>query len=155
MTVQQGTPFVDFSLGSLDTEIARKKGPLLVFFWRTGCSTCRFTIPFFDRLASAYPAATIVGVSQDDVDATEAYCSTEGIRMPQVIDLDLAATRAYGLTTVPSYVLTDKEGIALEAGQGWDRELAETIGRRIADALGVPVAPIVAEKGAVVAFKPG
>ncbi|MCO5295438.1 MAG: redoxin family protein [Fimbriimonadaceae bacterium] len=155
MTDHQGSPFIDFTLGSLDTRAARANHPLLVIFWRTGCPTCRFALPFFDRMARAYPSATVAGISQDSRETTTDYCLEQGIAMDQVIDEDLAVTRSYGLTVVPSYVLTDASGSVLEAGEGWDRALAEKVSRRIAEAVGEPAVALIGAEETVPAFKPG
>lgn len=155
MTVHQGSPFIDFTLGALDTRAARKEGPLFLVFWRTGCSTCRFALPFFDRIARAYPRAKVVGVSQDDAETTRAYCQEQGLGMEQAIDEGLGATRDYGLKTVPSYVLADATGTVLETGEGWDLRKIESIANRIAASVDQPPAPVVGDDENVPAFKPG
>jgi thiol-disulfide isomerase/thioredoxin len=150
-----GERFRDFHLGDFDTAQARASGPLLIVFWSTGCSTSRLAIPFFDRIQSAYPGASVVGVCQEDQTTVDAYTAKEGIRFRQVSDSGLTASRLYGVTTVPTYYLTDEHGEVLLSGTSWNRDLIQDFSDRLASELDAEPARIVLEADLVPAFKPG
>lgn len=155
MTLTQGKTFQDFDLDGFNSAEKRAQAPLVMFLWRSGCSTCRLALPFFDRLAQRYPGATVVGVSQDDAPTASAYCEANGVTFKQVSDGGLKISRALGLEVVPAYALTDSSGEVLEAGNAWDVAKVESIGRLLADRLGVAHEPLVTPADEVPAFKPG
>ena len=155
MTLIQGKTFQDFEVDGFSSFGARAGAPFVVFLWRTGCPTCRLALPFFDRLARRYPGASVVGVSQDDAATTEAYCRESGVSMRQLIDEGLKVSRELGLVVVPAYAVTDASGEVLEAGNAWDAGKLESIGRIVAERLGVVPEPLVTDADEVPAFKPG
>lgn len=150
-----GQPFPDFALGEFDTLSSREGRPVLAIIWRTGCSTCRFSMPFFDRLHQAYPKALIVGISQDTDSETQAYCAENDITMQQHIDEELVVTRRFGIKTVPAYVLADSKGIIRLSGFSWSRENVEEISSLLAQMTDLPSRRIVLEQEQVPNFKPG
>lgn len=152
---EAGQPFPDFSLDGFDTRAARAGKPILAILWRTGCSTCRYSMPFLDRIFQAYPGAIVVGVSQDTRDETDAYCKENGIAMPQLIDADLKVSRQYGCRTVPTYVLADTEGVVRYSGNSWSQESVEEMSQLLAGMLGTEYRQIVREADQALAFKPG
>lgn len=155
MTITPGKSFTDFQLDGFDSSDRRKARPLVVFIWRTGCPTCRLALPFFDRLATRYPKCDVVGVSQDDASATQSYCESNSIGMRQLVDSDLAVSRAFGLSSVPFFALTDAEGRLIVSGNAWDAARLESIARHVADRLGEEYSPIVTPEDQVPSFKPG
>lgn len=151
----EGDLFPDFSLEGFDTREALAMGPMVVFVWRIGCSTSRLAAPFFDRLAAAYPGATVVSVCQETRQEIDSYAAEHGLTFRQLADEDLRVTRLLDVTVVPSYWLVDRSGMVLISGNGWDRGLLERIGERLALLLGVAGASLVRDSDDVPAFKPG
>ncbi len=154
-SLEIGNPFPDFVLGEFDSRAERKGKPILAIVWRTGCSTCRFAMPFYDRIYRAYPDAVIVGISQDSQTETAEYCAEKDIWMPQALDMHLTVSRMYGTTVVPTYVLADAQGIIRLSGMAWSRELAEDISRMLAEWTGTACKQVVFESDSVPNFKPG
>jgi thiol-disulfide isomerase/thioredoxin len=148
-------PFVDFLIDGFDTAQIRQSKPLLIVIWRTGCSTCRLAMPFFDRLAAAYPDACILGVCQETRETLDAYTSANQIAFPQAADQDLAVTRIYQVQAVPTYFLTDVSGRIVASGVSWNREGLEEISATIAAMLNAPRQVLVRDEDGVPAFKPG
>lgn len=152
MTPSVGAPFPDFRLAGFDSERVRSERPLVVVIWRIGCSTSRLAVPFFGRLARAYPDAKVIGVCQEAQAEIDAYMD---LGFEQLADLDLNVTRQFGITVVPTYFLTDASGLVLEEGTSWDRVRLEAIGARVAAMLGQPPVTLVTDGDGVPAFKPG
>ncbi len=151
----QGAQFPDFELDGFDSKTARAEKPLLLVLWKTGCSTSRITVPFFDRIQDAYPGATVIGVAQENRQDLDAYVENNGLELRHLADAELKVSRQYGLETVPSYLLTDSSGIVLANGVGWDRKRIESISDRLATMLGVSPRAIVTEEDRMADFTPG
>src|SRR5690242_4626512 len=99
--------------GTFSLEQARKRGPVLVVFFKISCPVCQFAVPYVDRLFRAIGASgpMVVGISQDGKGDTEAFCREYGASFPIALD-DTAkypASNAYGLTNVPSFFLVSAE----------------------------------------------
>jgi peroxiredoxin len=128
--LQPGTAAPDIALTGLDgkpfilSEV-RKRGPIVLAFFKVGCPTCQYTFPYLERLWQAHKTEplTIVGISQDDQKDTEAFRAKHGVTFPLVLDdpARYRASRDYGLTNVPSIFLIDREGKIDFTSIGWVR----------------------------------
>lgn len=151
-----GPTFPDFELDGFSSADARQSSPLAVLFWRTGCSTSRMMIPFWQRLHNRFPSAEILAVSQDEVQTTAEWCNDHDITMRQLIDAPgQRVSRQFGIKTVPAFWLTDHTGGVLVEGESWDRGKLEQINTVLSAKLGQPYEPLVTEDDGVPAFKPG
>lgn len=138
---------------------ALEKGPLLIAFYKSACPTCQLAMPKLQRLHEAYgDQVTVWGISQDDVETTEAFARTHGATFPQLLDEaedGFHISRLYGIVHVPTAFLIDREGLIVRARAGWDRdawnELATTMAALIERE---PVLPSTADDG-LPAFQPG
>jgi peroxiredoxin len=150
-----GEKFRDFQLGGVDTEAIRQAKTLLIIFWRSGCSTSRLALPYFDRIQSAYPEAQVLGVCQDDPEVLSVYVKGAGIRFRQVSDADLTVARLYGLSSVPTYYLVDRAGEVLFGGTAWNREQIQDLADCMAQCVGAAPVPVVLSTDNAPMFKPG
>ena len=80
----------EFSLPDLhgaETSIEHllSRGPILLVFFKVTCPTCQFTLPFIDRIEKS-GRLTIVGISQDDVSATNEFRAAFDVNFPMLID---------------------------------------------------------------------
>jgi peroxiredoxin len=150
-----GERFPDFKLGAFSTEEVRSKGPLVVVFWRIGCSTSRLAIPFFDRLAEAYPNATVVGVCQESEGDTQDYRAKHGLQVLHLADVGVAASNQFDVDVVPTYFATDSSGKITFAGASWNVDLIEDLSRQVAQQTESEYVRIVAAEDRVPLFKPG
>src|SRR5438309_1384772 len=104
----------DLSGKPMMTADARRKGWLLLAFFKTTCGTCQFTFPYLQKLADAYGASgkfTVWGVSQDDAERTKAFADQYGVKFPLLLDRELYHSMIYGLTNVPTLFLADGSGM--------------------------------------------
>jgi peroxiredoxin len=133
----------DFTLptaegGTFTLSEALKKGPVVVAFFKVSCSTCQFTFPFVERLALRYRHDPVAfwGISQDDVEKTEAFRERFGVTFPMAIDQpEYAASRQYNFQSVPTILLIEPSGRVRQRLTGFSKagliRLSEEIGSLI------------------------
>jgi peroxiredoxin len=106
-----GTKAPDFELKAMDgkrfslqEELTHR--PVVLAFFKGSCPVCQYAFPFLDRLSKAYGRqnVTLVGVSQDNPQATSAFMKEFGVTFPVLLDIpgQYPVSNAYGLTNVPT-----------------------------------------------------
>ncbi len=117
------------------TGAARKKGMLLLAFFKTDDPACQKALPFLETLAGAYKETgklTVWGVSQDDEATTSAFATQFGITFPLLLDRDKYHSMLYGLVTLPTLYLADSAGAVQRKMTGWNGAILNDISARIA-----------------------
>jgi peroxiredoxin len=162
-----GNFVADFELNGTDGETydsltARGKGLLLAVLFKTGCGTCKYSLPFLQRFHELYALPSngefqVWGISQDDPVATRASAAENGnATFPILIDDELSTTVRYGVTHVPDFYLLGAEDTILAAILGhFSADGLNELARRIADFTGLPYTPIVRAEDNAPALKPG
>ncbi len=85
-----------------------------------------------ERLA-ANGAIQVIGISQDDGGATRGFMQRFGVTFPTLLDLsseDYPASNAYGITSVPSLFLLERDGAIERSFNGFSKRDFEEIGAR-------------------------
>jgi peroxiredoxin len=159
-----GAQAPDFSLPTSDgkqfsLKEARKKGPVVLAFFKISCPVCQYAFPFFERWYKAYGdrGLTLVGVSEDNRHDTELFRKQFGVTFPIALDdtEKYPASNAYRLTNVPTFFWISQEGKVEVSAVGWDRKEFEEIGRRMAKASSLPPVQLIAAGEQVADFRPG
>ncbi len=108
-----------------------RKGPVLLVFFKISCPVCQLAMPYAERLfqVSKGKKVTVIGVSQDDQKATQAFMKQYGLTLPVALDdtKSYAVSNAYGLTNVPTFFLINTNGEIETAIVGWYREEIDRI----------------------------
>jgi peroxiredoxin len=107
-------------------------GPALLAFFKISCPVCQLTAPYLERL-SANNAIQVIGISQDDAVATRGFTQRFGVTFPILLDLsneDYPASNAYGITSVPSLFLLERDGVIVRSFNGFSKRDFEEIGVR-------------------------
>jgi peroxiredoxin len=117
---------------------ARKRGPVVVAFFKISCPVCQFALPYLERIHKAYSNSgkvTIVGISQDDARDTELFNRDFGVSFPTLLDRvgKYPASNAYKITNVPSIFLISAEGEIETSIEGWSKPDMEELNRRLAE----------------------
>src|SRR5271163_3444249 len=115
--VAAGAPAPHFRLTALDAgprslEDVLAGGPTLLAFYKISCPVCQLTAPYLERLA-ANSAIQVIGISQDDADATRGFMQRCGATFLTLLDLsseNYPASNAYGISSVPSLFLLERDG---------------------------------------------
>ena len=116
-TSRAGQLVEDFSLPMLTGKKGKfsdYKGQLILLnFWASWCPPCRKEIPDFIKIQNKYRSKgfTIIGVSIEDKEPTEAYAKKSGINFPVFYGEDegTAIAKKYGMIGIPYSLLVDKE----------------------------------------------
>ncbi len=131
----QGSRAPDFKLplmsgGEFSLAEALKKSAVVVAFFKISCPVCQYGGPYYERLAQRLKSAgvTLIGVSQDDRDATADFMKTYGVTFPVALDnKGYPVSNAYGLTNVPTVLEIAKDGVIGVSSVGWSKEDVEAI----------------------------
>jgi len=163
--VNAGQTAPDFSLKGLDGENylldeLRRKGPLVVAFFKISCPVCQFTFPFLERLHQRYGSdnVTFLGVSQDDGKATAAFARDYRVTFPMALDekeKGYPASNAYGLTSVPTIFLIDGDGTVRVSSMGFVKDDLERIAAELAERRQIAPASLFRANESVPANRPG
>ena len=118
------------------SDYAGKGKVVLVDFWASWCPPCRRDMPHLVEAYSKYKdkGFEIVGVSLDKTNEDWMKGIQDlGITWPQISDLkywDSTLSKAYGVRSIPSTVLIDKDGTIIElkiSGTDLDAKLSELL----------------------------
>jgi peroxiredoxin len=93
---------------------------------------CQLAFPYLERL-SAGSALQIVAVSQDDDSSTKSFNQRFGVTFPTLLDQskeNYPASNAYGISSVPSLFLVEKNGEVTKSFSGFSKRDLEAVGDR-------------------------
>lgn len=133
-------------------------GPAIVAFFKVGCPTCQFTFPFVQRLYETYggPNFAFLGISQDSPADTRQFMHHFGIKLPMLIDdHGYSASKAYGLTNVPTLFWINQDGKIHASSSGFSKSDLEKIASEVALATGKAAEPLFRPGEVVPSYKPG
>ena len=116
--------------GKQSLEDILSRGPALLAFYKVSCPVCQLTAPYLERLAAG-SGLQVVGISQDDDSATKGFNQRFGVTFPTLLDQskeNYPASNAYGITSVPSLFLVEKDGGIARAFSGFSKRDFEVVG---------------------------
>lgn len=135
-----GADLPAFELRDLENRVQSPQGlgPLgLLVFFKEGCPTCEFSLPFFQRLHCRYPDLAILGVCQESPEVARALKERLALTFPVAWELEpYPVSSSCGLCFVPSWVTVDDLRVS-GAGSGWVRAEFEALVERLAGKFGV------------------
>lgn len=139
---------------------ARKRGPVVLAFFKVNCPVCQLAFPYLERIYKAYGGSgklTFAGVSQNDAGDTKSFNRQYGVTFPTLLDdtRKYPASNAYRLTNVPTVFLVSPEGEVEFSSVGWSKREMEELNRQLAKVSGVSLVPLFKPGEQVPDFKPG
>jgi peroxiredoxin len=131
------------------------RGSHTLVFYKTSCSVTRMATPPLARLAEAYRGA-VIGVGQDPPEELASFATSVGWMFPQVSDLPpYPASDAYGITSAPTVVVVDGDGVVADVVESWDRDGLNRASATLAGLLGRDPAVVSTPDDGLPDFKPG
>ena len=135
--LEAGARAPSFELKSLDgkkrsLEDILGSGPALLAFYKVSCPVCQLTAPYLERLAAG-SGLQVVAISQDDDSSTKGFNQRFGVTFPTLLDQskeNYPASNAFGITSVPSLFLVEKDGGIAQAFSGFSKRDLEAVGER-------------------------
>jgi peroxiredoxin len=108
-------------------------GPALLAFYKVSCPVCQLAFPYLERLAAG-SSLQIVAISQDDDSSTRSFNQRFGVTFPTLLDQskeNYPASNAYGISSVPSLFLVEKNGEVTKSFSGFSKRDLEAVGDRV------------------------
>jgi len=131
----------DFTLQNLDGEsksLSDWAGQvLLIDFWATWCAPCREEIPWLKELQQNYEddGFTLVAISDENAEIVRKFVEERGITYVNLVDPG-EATQSYGVVSLPTAFLVDREGNIAEEFRGVKPQ--KILEARLRELLGLP-----------------
>jgi peroxiredoxin len=158
-----GTKSPTFTLVGMDGrpcsfQDALARGPLLVAFFKVGCPTCQYALPFLERLHQQFRehGAQVWGISQDDARSSRSFAEEFGLTFPILIDdHPYDVSDAYGIRHVPTLFLINGQGLVELATDGFDKKDLLAIQHWFARGFSVSPPALFLPTERVPEFKPG
>jgi peroxiredoxin len=142
---------------SLRQELAH--GPAVLVFFKVSCPVCQYALPFLERIFRAYAGkhASMVGISQNGRQDTEAFLRKFGVTFPVLLDdpSHYLVSNAYGLTTVPTTFWIGAEGAIEISSVGWMKKEIEQINAGAAASSGESEKPVFQPAEQIPEFRAG
>ncbi|MGH9738937.1 MAG: peroxiredoxin family protein [Candidatus Acidiferrales bacterium] len=137
---------------------ALKDGPALVAFFKVGCPTCQFTFPFLQRLYEMYGGSglTFLGISQNAAADTRDFTEEFGVKFRVLVDeRPYPASKAYGLTNVPSLFWINPDGKIHISSVGFSKDDLDQFAAEAALVTGKGAKPLFQPGEKIPSFRPG
>lgn len=124
------------------------EGTAVLAFFKVSCPVCQMAAPKVQALADGGLRVTAIG--EDPPPALTTFAERYGQHVPTVSEpRPYRVSDAYGITTVPTLVLVDGDGVVRDKVVGWDRAKWNAL----ATAAGGP--PVSKEGDGLPSFRPG
>ena len=110
-----------------------ENGPVMLFLFKVSCPVCQMTGPFLERLASGN-GMRVVGISQDDHEATVAFMRRFGLTFPVLLDsvrTGYVVSNGFGISSVPSTFVVERDQKLSTAYAGFSKADLELLGARM------------------------
>jgi peroxiredoxin len=104
-------------------------GPIVLAFFKISCPISQMTFPFLDRIHTP-GRLPIYGVSQNDEEDTRYFNGEFGVTFPTLLDReedDFAVSNAYGISSVPTMIVIERDGTISRAIEGWVKQDIESL----------------------------
>ena len=107
-----------------DLEDLLKKGPVLVDFWATWCKPCREYFPHLERIHKKYKSdgLSVIGINEDgprNRRKIRSFIRSLNISFPNLVDETAEVMSDYGVYSLPTWFLIDKDGYIIKIHKGY------------------------------------
>ena len=90
--------------------------PVVLNFWASWCAPCRVEMPNLQQASVTYNGrTTFIGINQgENVPTITEFGSEYGVTYPLLVDEDNRVNRLYEVTSLPTTIFIDKDGVVRE-----------------------------------------
>lgn len=123
-------PRLDGGEATLQELIAN--GPVLLAFFKISCPICQLTFPFLERIHQP-GLLPVYGISQNDAEDTREFNQEFGVTFPVLLDSEdsgFPVSNDYGISSVPTMFLVERDGRISHVFEGWRRQEIEWLGEK-------------------------
>jgi peroxiredoxin len=111
------------------TSLSQLQGkPVLVNFWATWCSPCRYEMPFLQQVYQERPGDELVllavNVGENSSQVSQ-FMESAGFTFTVLLDQQVTVARRYNVTGIPATFFIDKEGVIQNVQVGAFQSQAE------------------------------
>lgn len=127
--------------GQTSSLSAYKSKVVLVCFWATWCPPCRSEMPALNKLYKDYrdKGLVVIGVSTDrKVEYVKDFLGKKPVDFPVLMDSDSKVSKQFGVFSMPTSFLLDKNGIIIKRFLGEEDWNSPEIRNMIKAALAAP-----------------
>lgn len=142
-----GQPAPEVQLELLNGErkaLSDYRGKVVVLdFWATWCAPCQFTMPKLEEFYQRHKDkdVEVIGVAVDIADPNQVrdFVSSRGVTYPIAMDHRSEAKSAYQVTSLPTLLVIDRNGVIAWRMEGYDpqnteKEMEAVVQRALAEA---------------------
>ena len=133
-------------------------GPVLLAFFKVGCPTCQYTLPFLQRifLQMREQGVQTLGIVQDKAEDAARFASAFRITFPILVDdPPYKVSRSYHLAYVPSLFLVKLDAHIEMSSEGFSKADLVEIHRSLAASLSATPPTLFLPTETVPEYKPG
>jgi peroxiredoxin len=142
--VEAGQPAPQFAMASLsgDGKIslnAHRGKVVYVDFWASWCAPCLKAVPALEKLRAEFPASDfqVIAVNLDrDLERARKFLADHPVGYPSASDPDGRLPEMFGLETMPTSYLIDRQGVVRYVHRGYRAGDEVQIRKRIQELLG-------------------
>jgi thiol-disulfide isomerase/thioredoxin len=125
--VEEGQPAPQFALASLSGDgkvsVAAHRGKVVyVDFWASWCAPCLKAVPALEKLRKEFPASDfqVIAINLDrDLERARKFLADHPVGYPSASDPDGKLPVAFGLETMPTSYLLDRNGVVRYVHRGF------------------------------------
>lgn len=141
---------------SLDSLLRR--GPAVLSFVKETCGTCRFALPFLNRVFLRYPDSrvSLAVMAQEAAPAARRMVRELKLQLPVLLDSPpYPVSRAYRVDFVPTFYWVTGEGRIGQVVEAFRSAGLESLNARVAELAGVAGRDLFGPEEGVPEFRPG
>jgi peroxiredoxin/outer membrane lipoprotein-sorting protein len=114
-----GSRAANFALKSLEGEpvvLDQTRGKVVVLdFWATWCPPCREELPFIEKLRGEFAGQVqFFGINDEDSGTVKDFLRKHTYEMTVLMDGKRQVHRQYGVSSIPTMLIIDKQGVIRE-----------------------------------------
>jgi peroxiredoxin/outer membrane lipoprotein-sorting protein len=115
LTGSRAANFALKTLGGDSVELEGARGKVVVLdFWATWCPPCREELPSIEKLRQEFAQVQFYGINDEDSSTVKGFLKKNGYELSVLMDGKRQVHRQYGVSSIPTLLIIDKQGVIRE-----------------------------------------